>query len=434
MRSGKAAFYTLFFIFISSISFIGNEVERHYSIILLLSYFAAFFSYFWICRFEWDNLKALIFLFLGTRLILMFALPELSDDFYRFIWDGKLINAGINPYLQIPQNVDFHSVPGLSSDLYEKLNSPQYFSIYPPLNQVIFSLSTYLDVNWLTSVNIIRSLLILADIGTFILIRKLLSPEKKHMSFWYVLNPLVIIEFTGNLHFEGFVIFFLILTLYFLKDRRWLFSGISLGLSIATKLLPLIFLPFLTWNNRWKGGLILGTMALLISGLTFIPLFSEALRNGMGRSLELYFNHFEFNASIYYLFREVGYWQKGYNIIGTLGPDLARMSALFIVVLAIWGSYRNRNTAEILLFSLVVYLALATTVHPWYIIPLIPLGILSGYYFPIIWSFFVFVTYVGYSEQGYELPMFWILIEYAVVYSVMIFEVYKRNEKGPYLV
>ena len=75
------------------------------------------------------------------RILLLFHLPNLSDDFFRFLWDGQLINHGANPYLHIPSSI-YNPISYIGYDqlLYEGLNSKAYFSIYPPFNQFIFSI------------------------------------------------------------------------------------------------------------------------------------------------------------------------------------------------------------------------------------------------------------------------------------------------------
>ncbi len=428
MHRNKTAAYTLYFIFITSISVIGNEISRHESLNLLLSYFALFFSYFWLSRFESDRSRSLLALGILARLTMFFSLPGLSDDFYRFLWDGFLIDAGINPYAFLPGEALGLNVPGITTELYNSLNSPKYYTVYPPMNQLIFWLSVNISSNMLMSVNFMRFLMIIADVGAVFYLRKLLGPKNRNLTYWYFLNPLVILEFTGNLHFEGIMIFFLLGGLYYLGKNKTFSGGVWIGLSIAAKLIPLIFLPFLFWANRWKKGVIASIAVLVVVTVFFSPLMSEVYRSGFGSSIRLYFQSFEFNGSFYLIFREIGYWVKGYNIIQSLGPAMAKVSAALIILLAIWGHFRNWEVTRVLLFSLTVYLALSTTVHPWYILTLVPLGIISGYYFPIVWSFTIFFTYVGYKETGYEISVFWIVIEYLITYSAMTYEILeKRN-------
>jgi predicted membrane-bound dolichyl-phosphate-mannose-protein mannosyltransferase len=100
------------------------------------------------------------------------------------------------------------------------------------------------------------------------LLKKLLLP--KHLSLLYVLNPLVVIELTGNVHFEGVMIFFVLLAFLLMLQNKWQGSAICLGLGIATKLLPVLFLPLLINKSGWKKGL----MYSLITGITTLILFA----------------------------------------------------------------------------------------------------------------------------------------------------------------
>ena len=82
------------------------------------------------------NIRWLLGISLLLRIIPMFAIPALSDDFYRFIWDGRLLAAGINPFAGLPG--EFLNEPalvakGISNELYGLLNSPTHYTIYPPV-------------------------------------------------------------------------------------------------------------------------------------------------------------------------------------------------------------------------------------------------------------------------------------------------------------
>ena len=420
-RGSITATYSLFFIFLSGVFFAGNILERDQNTLLLLAFGSSFFAYFWICQFEELKFRDGLILGLLARLILFFSLPTLSDDYFRFIWDGTLVNLGQNPYEYIPVDVN-KILKGLDQIILQKMNSPEYFSVYPPLNQLIFWLASSLGGSVLGSVNTIRIFILLADFGTVTLLRKLGNSKT---SFWYFLNPLTILELTGNLHFEGLVIFFIVLFIYLIKTHKAPLAGISLGLAIATKLIPLIFIPVVLWSYRWRKAFTLSLPIFILTSLSFWPILHTGLSGGMTESLSLYFQSFEFNGSFYYLFREFGYWAVGYNTISTLGPSMAKYTLLMILALTFFG-YKKLSLEFLMLASLLIYLLFSTTVHPWYVLPLIPLGLLSGYYFPVLWSFLIFLTYQGYTPTGYENPVLWNLTEYLTLFVFMFYEMRKK--------
>jgi len=395
---------------------------------LLLAFCTFSFSYFFLLQ-EKGNWKYLFAVGLFARVSLFFSLPILSDDIYRFIWDGTLLKEGIHPFAELPSYYLEHPTNGLNQALYDQLNSPNYFTIYPPLNQVLFWLSVQFDKGWLFSANILRSVLLLADVGSFFLLRRLLKEYRRdhNLAFWYFLNPLVILEVTGNLHFEGLVVFFVLLGLLGYQIKNNLAATGGFGLAIGTKLLPIIYLPYLFFqglrNKRWWVSVAAG----IIGFLTLTPLLNQTFISGMSSSLDLYFRKFEFNASFYFIAREIGYWIYGYNNIAKIGPLLSVISALGILSVSSIAAIRGWKLPGTFLAILSIYLLFGTVIHPWYIIPLLVFGLLSGYWYPVLWSFMIFLTYAGYSRTGFELPLWIVVLEYVSVFIFAFIELKRHS-------
>ncbi len=412
----------IYFVFVISIFILSTVLKRSDTIGLFICFSMSFFAYFWICKFKY-SFKSIWILGIIVRCLIFYDLPNLSDDFYRFIWDGSLIHEGINPYSLLPIQVTELDLPKFSLAAMEKLNSSMYATVYPPFNQFFFWLSAF-PVQPIWSVGILRIFLFLTDIASTFLIHKL--RPKTALSSWFFLNPLLIFEGVGNVHFESMMIFFLLLTLYFISVNKFAKAGFAWGLAIATKLIPLLFLPALMWYYKWKRSWVLISIALLVLSLTLMPMLSTQIWQGTSTSLKLYFQHFEFNASIYFIFRAFGFWFKGYNIIGTLGPIMGFTTLLLISFGAIFLYYYKYSLENVLLYSLTLYLIMSTTIHPWYVLTLIPLGLLSGHWYPIIWSFTVFWSYFGYDRIGYNVPTWWILSEYIILFGAIGIELKKK--------
>ncbi|QSE97471.1 hypothetical protein [Fulvivirga lutea] len=415
-------------------------IQRFESGILIPAYTLVFICYIVLVKnysksdVQINYLLGLAFL---VRFLLVFAFPSLSDDIYRFIWDGRLLNAGIHPFSEVPSfyMISGNEMAGLDQSLYTKLNSPEYFTIYPPFAQFIYWVSTLATDSIYISNIIIKSLIFLAEVGSIIIGLKLLERYKlqKRNILMYALNPLVILELTGNVHFEAFMIFFLLLSVYLMHQYAIVKSGFYMAASIASKLIPVIFLPLflrrlkLAPLIRWYAAI------LVFSLLFFIPLFQSDFVHGMGESLGLYFQKFEFNASIYYIIREIGYWFKGYNIIGTAGKFLALASFLSIMGISLF--YRkNANIFELMMLALTVYLLLSTTVHPWYVTTILMVSIFTKFRFTIVWSLLIFFTYIGYTETGFQENMLIVILEYVVIVTILIDELYEVSKnRTPWL-
>jgi alpha-1,6-mannosyltransferase len=375
-------------------------------------------------------------MFLRASLILM--TPNLTDDYFRFIWDGLLFAHGYNPYLFLPSQFIHSSqaVTGITNSLYSGLNSPDYYTVYPPVCEFIFGLSARLaGGNILGNIIIIRSLILLAEFGVIFLLYRLtykLSVSPNVVAI-YAFNPLVIIELTGNLHLEVVMLLFLVLAIYLLILKKQALAAISFGLAVGVKLLPLIFLPLLIKRLGWtKSTIFYAVVAATVIAL-FLPFYSVDLIPNFFSSLRLYFQTFEFNASLYYLLRWIGYQIAGYNIIATLGTVMAIAALLIIIVIALkekvvtWLSlFRG------MLMCLTAYFILATTVHPWYITSLVLISLFTSYRYPIVWSVVIILSYAAYRTVPYSESLWLVAVEYVIVLSYMGYELFRNMSGGKF--
>ena len=423
--------YVLLTVSLALYVFITYSFERHDAVPLTVTYVILFALYLFLLSIlkKPGLIRFSTFFSLFIRLSLLFALPNLSDDFYRFVWDGRLLSHGINPFIHLPSYyIDNPAMApeGISQDLFRKLNSPGYFTIYPPVNQLLFWLAVLISQDSiLGAVIVIRVFILMAEAGNLYIIKKLLKiykiPEENLLI--YALNPLVILELSGNLHFEGVVVFFVLTGVYLLHRHKLLYAAASFALAISTKLIPLIFLPLIFSRLSLRKTVYFYLICGAFTILTFLPLLNTEFIEGVSSSLSLYFQKFEFNASLYFLLREYGYYVEGYNIIGKAGGFLAFITLVAIVHYAFYEAFtRQKTLPHTFLWALLIYLSLATTLHPWYIIPLIAYCLFTSYRFPLLWSFLIFLTYTNYHTDGFRENLHLVLAEYLILMVFLMWE------------
>jgi len=418
-------------------SFAYNLERTEYAKLISL-YLILFFLFFKIVGNERISTNSLIWLSFGFRAIFLLAIPNLSQDFYRFIWDGRMILEGFNPYLYTPEFFISKSNSPINQAqiLYDGMGvlNGSHFTNYPPLNQLCFVITNlFTKHSILGSIVGLRFLITAADYGTLFFGKKLLKrlelPEKN--IFLYFLNPFVIIELTGNLHFEGVMIFFLVWSLYLLDVGRWKFAALVLALSISVKLIPLLFLPLFFQKLGWKKSVIFYSIIGIVTILLFTPFYSAQFLINYSETVGLWFQNFEFNGSLYLVLREIGYLIRGYNEIAIIGTYTAVF--VFIVIVSM-GLFRNNNQMVSLitgmLLALSIYYFTATTVHPWYVATLLFLCIFTSYKFPLVWSLTIILSYLTYIGIGNaeKTENLWVIgLEYLLVYGVFVWELFVKQ-------
>jgi len=416
----------------------GYFLDRTNYFQLTVQYLILCIVFWYLITTEKNNFTLLLALSILFRLIFLFAIPNLSQDFYRFIWDGRMIFEAINPYESLPETFIKNEAYPINQaiDLYNGMGSlnGSHYTNYPPLNQLSFVIAAiFAKTSILWSVVVMRLQIILADIGIIYIGKKILGKLKipLHHIFLYALNPFIIIELTGNLHFEAVMLFFLVWSLYLLLQKKWIWSAFIFGLSVSVKLIPLLFIPlFYQWftkDGKSKGILNFFSFGAIIIGinmLLFLPFLSSNLLDNYLSSVGLWFQNFEFNASVYYIAREIGYLFRGWNEIAIIGKILPIITVVFLIVITF---FRKNNSPQILFIAMLLglnfYYFMATTVHPWYIASLVLLSVFTKYKYPIVWSIVIILSYQAYANNPWQENLWLIALEYLLVYGFLFWEI-----------
>jgi alpha-1,6-mannosyltransferase len=376
------------------------------------------------------------YLAIGLRLVFLFAIPNLSQDFYRFIWDGRLILTGLNPYLTTPNDL-MGSQPDLFPQmkmLFEGMGalSAGHYSNYPPIHQLPFIIAAMLfKHSILGSVVVLRLILIAADLGILFFGKKLL--RKLHLPtrniYWFILNPLVIIELTGNLHFEGLMLLFFIMALYYIHTQKWHLAALTMALSIAVKLAPIISLPLFLNKLGWKKSV---RFYLSIGGvfiLLFIPFLKGDFFENYSSTIGLWFSKFEFNASFYYFLKWVLKATSKLELIHSMGIVVMSVLVLQISYQLVRNKIKTTALIHSILWLLSGYYFISTTVHPWYIISLLLLSIYTNYRYTLLWSYTIIFSYFAYGQYNVYENSFILCLEYVPVFFVFARELKLKSMK-----
>jgi SAM-dependent methyltransferase len=299
------------------------------------------------------------------RLAAFPLLPTLSDDGFRYVWDGWLQLHGFNPYLSIPSEVPTSAMD--ASGLLARLNSASYYSVYPPSSQLVFWLGSVIGGgSWLSSWYVIKGMFVAIEWCGVWALSRMVSARALVLYAWH---PLVLIEVAGQGHTEGGMVGLILLALFFYQSGRPARSVAALTVAGWFKLYPLLLLPFLLVRTGWRYVWVVGVVTIAL----LLPYTALSVVSNIAESLNLYVQLFEFNAGPYYLLKSIGLVGFGEDWSKTLGPLLRYVFLLGVVgIFAVdqrvrwpvaWGWVA---TIGLLWFT-------ATTVHPWYLVGILAL-------------------------------------------------------------
>jgi len=395
-------------------SYIPNQNDF---IQIFIGYSLAFGSYFYLMN---HRERISLSFILGLAIIPVFSVPNLSDDIYRFIWDGYCTINGLSPYQYLPREVLAFNLPGLDNILFQQLNSPDYYAIYPTISQLFFGLATTISSSFESQVILLKCIYVtLHIVGSFAAYNALQKTNQNPNNiFYYAANPLVLIEGIGNLHAEINMISCLFLAFYLYKHNRKTLSAFFFAAAIAIKITPILLCGYFLFRYKNKIARNYLILIAVFTTILFIPIIIGLLQGGFLESIDLYFRKFEFNGSIYYLLRFLGQKLTGYNQIQVLGPLLFLLFFSFII--RRWWLDKTQcsilNFTQNALLVWTIYFFISTTIHPWYIISLLGFTIILPVRFVLLWSYVITLTYINYSYPIFHENLWIVALEYTIVF------------------
>lgn len=353
---------------------------------------------------SWKRQFMVILLISIAARLLLTGMP-VSDDVYRYLWEGKIILAGESPYVNPAEHDDFK---GLRDDYWAKMNHKDKLTAYPPLAELIFAGVSYLFYHPMA----FKLFFIGFDIATlcvlFFFIRyKGLHPRS---SLLYALNPLTLYGFAGEAHFDALLLFSLVLSLFCVEKKQFVWAWIWLGIAIQVKVVAVILLPLYLLRCDWRKSWII-VFPLIIPSLYFAGSLQGLFEGLMG-----FGGSNSFNGPVHTTL---------YMISGDMQFASRAVMILFgsILLWTLWAVKLPLRATYVLLGSLVI---LSPVVHYWYILWVIPLAALcpglswlvlsltSGIYFVSTWN----------VEHGLEwsLPVWAMWVQWLPFAIILLYE------------
>lgn len=411
-----------------------------------------------------------------TGIALVLAPSLLSDDVYRYLWDGRVLRHGIDPYAYAPSDP---ALASLRDTLHARVNHADVPTIYPPVAQLVFALADALaHAPWSAKLAALA-----AHLATTPIVARLAGTRAAALAPLHALNPLALEEAALGGHVDAFAGLFLALSVLAMVRGGWSRAALGLALATGTKLIGLALVPLLASappsqalraRRAAPARALPIALALALGAIMLAPVASAGHGRGDASGLGHYARRWRGNEGGFVVLAEgsrlalelVGRATgapAGWIRLPLLAPllerirdtpldpratfvepkkdiqhptsfetrhlgDLAARALAVAIVLAL-AVHHVRRRSDPLRASRDVILALlllAPQVHPWYLAWLLPLEVASGGIAGLAWSAAILVAYA--PLDGWEATRVWHesaaarVIEYGIVVIALLAE------------
>ena len=407
----------------------GDSSVLLYMILYLINFLLFLFTYFFIKRNENRGVSFLkiklpwliIFFGLLYRVTLFTSGTSTSTDVYRYIWDGKVLLNGFNPYVLSP---DDPQLEHLRDSVYIKATNKLVPAIYPPLSGLVFAAVYFLSGDSLYG---LKTLFFFCETLILIFLLKLLLLKKYNPNFiiLYAWLPLPIMEYFINAHLDPLGIMFMVISLYYIEKGNYLKSSVFLALSSLARLYSVLLIPLIFKKIGFKKSIYFIAAFSVVMIIFYLPFILGGLP--IFGALSLYFSKWEFNGSVYNLLN---------SIFSNGEPARIICGICFLVsILIISIRYKDFLKASFGVFlSLIIF---SSILFPWYLGWIAALNPFVGFYSALALFFtsnFSNVTPMGDTWQEYT----WVLLlEYVPFFILLGYDLVKlkvkKSDLPPYI-
>ena len=413
---------------LSKIFFMPGErfTNGQYLIAFYLIYTTFVLIYHKIKRFEAGPIRFSFFL-IGV-IFLLFSSPILENDHYRYLWEGRVLFFGKNPYLFSPNSDVLNNIEYNARNL---IAYPKLTTVYPPLALLWFGAGGIISSNYKFGLIV---LMIFNSVLAYIFLKKLQQFGVKTYQL-VLIFPLIQKEYIQAIHIDFMASMFILPILLTPRPNtmKVAIRGLTLILaSIWSKLLGGIYLIsylfFTPTNIRKKHFYILFALFCALS----LPLF-----------FLVFIKHFEVLSGAI-AFSEKWIWNPGFYLILVKGLNIGRhfsrnitfysyLIYLLVIIIGILKYFKQNGSLNITLknFHAITYLVFSGMMFfspvfnswysIWFLVPALLIGINSGVFYAIF-SVFSYSYYWNkdFIVMGSIINNLWFLISIVEIYKMLI--------------
>lgn len=304
------------------------------------------------------TLVVILVVALILRAIAMTALPNLSTDAFRYVWDGRLGWEGISPYLFVPADEQLAALR--DAEIYPNLNQKERaVTIYPPVAQLLFMIGVAIQ----DGIAGMKALMLLCEAITVAALIGWLRVEGLPLSrvLIYAWHPLPIWEFSSQAHLDAAATALLMLGIWAAVNRRQGLTGALFAMAALVKYFPVVLLPALwrRWDWRLPAALVATTAVI---ALPYMTSAGTGVLGFLGQHLdnEGYRSGWGFHA-VWYL--------REFQIADPPGALYVAVALTILAAIAAWALF-SRGAEEFKPGRLVLlgaaFVFLTSPHYPWY--------------------------------------------------------------------
>lgn len=350
------------------------------------------------------------------RLIGLLGLPIFEDDFFRYLWDGRMLVETGSPYGIAP--AEFFGTELLDErfeDILGQINHPHIATVYGPFCQWIFGLAYLISPGNIWPLQLIFAL---ADLAIILMLLKLAKPNWVLLYAW---SPLLIKETAFTAHPDVIGAAMVLGAVLLLKRDRWLLAAILLALAAASKVFALILVPFLL-GLRIRAWLVFSVTALLVA----LPF--GVLMAWKPEGLTAMADSWLFNAPLYFFF-----WQ--WLPIGVIKITLMGVFAV------LWFAYLAKTLLgpepsfrADWLFG--IFFLCVPVLNAWYLVWLLPFAVIYptatawAASVSILLAYGIGLNLPGSGLEPYQQPVALLIIEFLIIAAAFVWDIWRYRTKG----